>query len=265
MAIIASAQNPTIKHLSKLSENARYRRDSGECVLDGIHLLDACLKAGQQPSKVYLAASQTENPEISALLAQLTSPVTLVADAVLAKASELKTPTGILAIYQPPKLNNAQYQRIVWLDDVQDPGNVGSILRSSAAAGVDAVYLSAACADAWSPRVLRAGMGAHFLMALYPQSDLLVLSRQNEGDLVVTSLEQSQSVYEAHYQLPVVWVFGNEGEGVRQEIQQQASCRIRIPMPGAMESLNVAAAAAVCLFEDVRRRTAGTLAGLGGS
>lgn len=254
MSIISSSQNSAIKHLTKLSENARYRRESGECVLDGIHLIDACLKAGQQPSTVYVAASRADVPEISALLAQLSCPVILVTDAVLAKASELKTPTGILATYQPPKLNNQSYQRAVWLDDVQDPGNVGSILRSAAAAGVDAVYLTTACADPWSPRVLRAAMGAHFVMALYPQSDLLKLAQQNTGDMVVTTLEQSQSLYAAQYAPPVVWVFGNEGEGVRAEIQQQATCRVRIPMPGAMESLNVAAAAAVCLFDDVRRR-----------
>ena len=256
MSLISSAQNPAIKHLIKLNDSARYRRECGECVLDGIHLIDSCLKAGQQPSKIFVAESQKDNPEIATLLLGVSCPVTIVNDLVLAKASELKSPTGILAIFTPKAAFSKDAQRIVWLDEVQDPGNVGSILRSAAAAGFEAVYLSHGCADVWSPRVLRAGMGAHFLMALYPQSNLLELLSEHSGDVLVTTLEQSQPLHEAHYQLPIVWVFGNEGEGVRAELQQQATCRVRISMPGAIESLNVAAAAAICLFEDVRRRDA---------
>lgn len=254
MSLISSNQNPAIKHLHKLVESTRYRRESGECVLDGIHLIDACLQAGQQPYRVYIAEGQSGHPEIVDLISRLQQPVVWVTDAVLARASELKTPSGILAIYRPVPARINKAQRMVWLDDVQDPGNVGSILRTAAASGVDAIYLSTGCADVWSPRVLRAAMGAHFVVNLYPNTDLLALSEQQACDLVVTSLEQSTSLYSAAYKLPVAWVFGNEGEGVKPVLQQRANYRIRIPMPGAIESLNVAAAAAICLFEDVRRR-----------
>lgn len=254
MALINSLHNPVIKHLAKLADSARYRRDMGEVLLDGIHLLDACLNAGEQPLRVFVAESASANNEIMTLLQRVKAPVSWVSDGVLAKASELKTPSGVLAVYAPPEARRS-VQRSVWLDNVQDPGNVGSILRSAAAAGFDAVYLSTACADVWSPRVLRAAMGAHFLMDMYVQADLVALAATFSGSLVTTSLNADQTLHELVYALPVAWVFGNEGEGVSAGMQQRASHSVAIPMPGAMESLNVAAAAAICLFEDVRRRS----------
>lgn len=255
MDIIRSAQNPSIKHLVRLSESARQRRDSNEVLLDGLHLLAACLDSGQQPQRVYAAESRQTDAELQALLPRLHCTPVWVADAVLARASELKTPTGVLSIYRPQQSQRAG-RRQVWLDDVQDPGNVGSILRSAAAAGFDCVHLSPACADAWSPRVLRAGMGAHFVLDIHSQADLLALAGSFAGSLVATSLQDSQSLYELDYTLPVAWLFGNEGEGVCSALQQAATHRARISMPGRVESLNVAAAAAICLFEDVRRRHA---------
>lgn len=256
MSTIQSPQNPAIKHLVRLGESARFRREQQEVLLDGIHLLDACLRAGQQPLRVYVAESAGEDAEVQALLARLQVAATWVNDAVLARASELKTPTGLLSVWRPAPARR-EVRRAVWLDEVQDPGNVGSILRSAAAAGVDAVHLSPGCADVWSPRVLRAAMGAHFLIDIHAQANLVELARQWTGSLLVTSLEGAVPLHEVVCAAPLAWIFGNEGEGVRPELQALASQRVRIPMPGAMESLNVAAAAAVCLFEDVRRRVTG--------
>ena len=252
MALIQSAHNTTIKHLARLGESARYRRECGEVLLDGIHLLDACLQAGLQPARVFVAEGCAGNSEIMTLLQGVQAETTWVSDAVLAKVSELKTPSGVLATFVPPTAARRE-QRVVWLDDVQDPGNVGSILRTAAAAGFDAVYLSPGCADAWSPRVLRAAMGAHFVIDLHLQANLPATAAAFPGAILASSLEARQSVYEASYALPVAWLFGNEGEGVSPELLRSASHTVIIPMPGAMESLNVAAAAAICLFEDVRR------------
>lgn len=255
MDLINSPHNPAIKHLARLGESARYRRECGEVLLDGIHLLDACLKAGQQPSRVFVAESVRTCAETMALLPAIQGRVVWVSDAALAKASDLKSPSGVLATYVPIEAAR-QEQRVVWLDDVQDPGNVGSILRTAAAAGFDAVYLSSGCADAWSPRVLRAAMGAHFLIDLHVQADLAAVAAGYSGSVLASSLGASQSVHDVRYQLPVAWLFGNEGEGVKTTLLQKASQTVIIPMPGGMESLNVAAAAAICLFEDVRRRVA---------
>lgn len=252
MSTIHSPQNPAIKHLVRLAESARFRREQQEVLLDGLHLLDACLRAGQQPLRVFVAESLAGHAETGELLQRVQRAPVWVSDTVLARASELKTPTGLLSVWRPPQPARTA-RRTVWLDEVQDPGNVGSILRSAAAAGFDAVYLSEGCADVWSPRVLRAAMGAHFLLDIHPQADLLTLASTYSGSLLVTSLEGSVPLPAAPWSLPLAWVFGNEGEGVRPELVSRASQRVRIPMPGAMESLNVAAAAAICLFEDVRR------------
>lgn len=253
MPSISSPHNPAIKHLMRLAESARYRRECGEVVLDGIHLLDACLDAGQQPERVFVAQGAAGNDQVRALLERLQAPVVEVADAVLAKASELKTPSGLLSVYRPCA-GSREASRVVWLDEVQDPGNVGSILRTAAAAGFDAVHLSPGCADAWSPRALRAAMGAHFLLDIHMQADLARLADGYPGTLLATDLSGEVSLHEVDYALPIAWLFGNEGEGVAPELLARATRRVIIPMPGGMESLNVAAAAAICLFEDVRLR-----------
>jgi TrmH family RNA methyltransferase len=127
-------------------------------------------------------------------------------------------------------------------------------LRTAAAAGVRQALLSPGCAAAWSPKVLRAGQGAHFVLAIHEEADLEAFADAYRGTLAVTTLEDSLSLYAAEWQSPLAWVFGAEGQGVRRALLDRAGLKIRIPMPGAVESLNVGAAAAVCLFEAVRRR-----------
>ena len=137
---------------------------------------------------------------------------------------------------------------------VQDPGNVGAILRTAAAAGVGQALLGPGCAAAWSPKVLRAGQGAHFALAIHEDADLGAFMADYRGTTAVTCLDGATPLYAATWNGPLAWVFGAEGQGVRRELIDAAGLRIRIPMPGAVESLNVGAAAAICLFESVRRR-----------
>ena len=135
-----------------------------------------------------------------------------------------------------------------------DPSDRGTLLRTAAAAGIGQALLSPGCAAAWSPKVLRAGQGAHFALAIHEECDLLGFMAGFEGTTAVTCLEGATSLYAAKLDGPIAWVFGAEGQGVRTELIEAAGLRVKIPMPGAVESLNVAAAAAVCLFEMVRRR-----------
>jgi TrmH family RNA methyltransferase len=139
------------------------------------------------------------------------------------------------------------------LEDIQDPGNLGSMLRTAAAAGADTVYLSKGCTDAWSPKALRGGMGAQFQLALHEHADLITAARDFPGKVIATSLAAGDSLYALDLRGPSAFVFGNEGAGLSAELLAAASHRIRIPMPGQMESLNAAAAAAICLFERVRQ------------
>ncbi len=172
-------------------------------------------------------------------------------------SSSVETPTGILALIKAPTRSTipAQPGPCVILEDIQDPGNLGSILRSTAAAGLREVYLSRACADVWSQRVLRAGMGAHFLLDIYDGVELRELLGNYPGRIIATHLHAQQSIYDTDLSGTIGLVFGNEGAGLSRAVLDAAKDIVAIPMPGATESLNIAAAAAVCLFERVRQGT----------
>ncbi|HQR51293.1 MAG TPA: RNA methyltransferase [Methylophilaceae bacterium] len=254
MKSIISRDNPTYKQLKKLAESARERRKTGHALLDGAHLVAACLAAGRLPEMLVVAESAAGNAEISGLLANTAGAQKIrLSDALFAEISPVETPTGLLAVVEIPHfpmLTRPEFGLL--LEDVQDPGNLGSILRSAAAAGVQAAWLSAGCADAWSPRVLRAGMGAHFVLPVVERADLTAVATGFPGQVLAACLE-GESLYRLDLAGPVAFMIGNEGAGLSRELIAAAGQRFTIPMPGRVESLNAAAAAAVCLFERVRQ------------
>jgi TrmH family RNA methyltransferase len=254
---ISSRDNPFFKSLLKLASSARARSEAGQTLLDGTHLLRALLDAGGKPSHLLINESAVQNPEIKDLLSACDGlPRTQLDDALFAQLSELKTPNGLLTLVDVPKpsVSPAHSQFILLLEDIQDPGNLGSILRSAAAAGCDAVFLSAGCADAWSPKVLRAAMGGHFALSIHESNDLIVVTHEFGGKILAASLQAERSLYESKLRGKLGFAIGNEGAGLSKELQDAVQERFIIPMPGKLESLNAAAAAAVCLFEAVRQR-----------
>ncbi|MFC4161559.1 TrmH family RNA methyltransferase [Chitinimonas lacunae] len=254
MDLIQSRQNPHLKHLIKLASHRRDRLKSGQTVLDGPHLLAAALDAGWAPQRLFVTADGWERAEIRQLCERAAAPVAMVDAALFAEASELESLSGVLALLDmPPGPAPRQDGVVLVLDGVQDPGNVGSILRSAAAAGVDQVWLSPGCADVWSPKVLRAGMGAHFVLPLCERLDLAFALQAFAGTRAVTALEQSVGLYQADLSGNLALVMGSEGQGVSASLLALADLRLRIPMRAGIESLNVAAAAAVCLFERWRQ------------
>jgi len=146
-------------------------------------------------------------------------------------------------------------QSAVLLDGVQDPGNFGSIIRSAAAAGITQIYCSAGTTFAWSPKVMRAGMGAHFLLQIFEGVDLADVIARADIDVIATSSHAEKTLYQLDLTNPVAWLFGHEGQGVAPALLQQARHKIAIPHLGDIESLNVAASSAVCFFEQVRQKT----------
>jgi TrmH family RNA methyltransferase len=257
MKLIQSRDNPFYKELVKLSGSARQRGKANQTLLDGAHLLAAYLDAGMLPQHVLLSAAASHDAEIAALLARLRNvPVTQLDDKLFAELSELKTPTGMLALINVPQPDRpiSQSRFALLLEDIQDPGNLGSMLRSAAAAGCDAVFLSTGCADAWSPKVLRAAMGGHFALHIYEQQDLLDVAKTFSGMLLATTLQATRSLYDCDLRGNVALLIGNEGAGLSDELQNLATQKITIPMQGKVESLNAAAATAICLFEVVRQR-----------
>ncbi len=258
MKYIASAQNESLKHLAKLLAQAKARRQHGQTVLEGVHLLDAYLHSGHSPQQVYVPEPRLAHAEVQALLACLPSAaVTVVQATALGKISSLTQADELMSLVATPSPECLPQQGdCVVLERLQDPGNVGTILRSAAAAGVRQVLCSADSVDVWSPKVLRAGMGAHFLLQLHTDVDVLAFAQGFSGKLWVTALQPDQhaSLYDLDLRTPAAWVFGNEGAGVSAAVQQAASRCVLIPMSGATESLNVAMAATVCLFEQMRQR-----------
>ena len=256
MKIIQSRDNPFFKEFAKLSSLARQRGKAGRTLLDGAHLLAAYLDSGKQPQHILLNAAALHDAEITALLERAAGvPVTQLDDKLFAELSELKTPTGILALIEIPQpaAPVAAACFALLLEDIQDPGNLGSMLRSAAAAGCDAVFLSTGCADAWSPKVLRAAMGGHFVLGIHERQDLSGVAKTFPGKLLAASLQAKRSLYDCDLRGNIAFLVGNEGAGLSAGLLELATQQITIPMPGKIESLNAAAAAAICLFETVRQ------------
>lgn len=254
---ISSRDNPFYKSLHRMSSSARERRAAGQTLLDGAHLLRAYLDAGNKPLHLLINEQATQNTEIAALLETCADvPQTQLDDALFAQLSELKTPNGLLALIVIPagKFEIAHSQFALLLEDIQDPGNLGSILRSAAAAGCDAVFLSPGCADAWSPKVLRAGMGGQFALKIIESVDLLEVAAELTGKLLAASLSADKSLYDCNLRGKVAFAIGNEGAGLSQGLLDAAQQHFVIPMSAKVESLNAAAATAACLFEAVRQR-----------
>ncbi len=255
MKRIASAANPLYADLKRQTAEPRIRRKDAIAILDGAHLLGAALDAGRVPDLVAVGESRSAATEIAALLARLPERAVMILPDALADAlSTVETPTGLIARLAIPAAQQTTGAAIM-LDGVQDPGNVGTMLRTAAAAGLTAAYLSAGCAEAWSPKALRAGMGAQFALAIHEHADLKTRIAADPARVLATDLAAARSLYDVALPADCHFLFGNEGAGLPPELSAAAGLRVRIPMPGSAESLNVAASAAVCLFEWVRQRT----------
>lgn len=254
---VTSRDNPTFRRLKKLAESARARRAARMTLLDGEHLLQAYLDAGGTPHTLVWAASCASDRRAQ-LAARCGAARTLVlADALFAELSPVASPTGVLAeaAWLAPSSPPGTSLAIV-LEDIQDPGNLGAMLRTAAAAGATLAVLSKGCHDPWSPKALRGGQGAQFVLPLLGNADLAAWLAAFDGQSVALALEDSQDFYAASYAGPIALVVGNEGAGLRTATARAAQRRARIPMPGRVESLNAAAALAAALFEVVRQRRA---------
>ena len=260
MTPIRSADNPRFKALLKLVQSSRERKRAGLSVLDGAHLVTAYREHVGVPEELVVSATGSDDAEIRAIVAKAApvEPVVL-ADSLFARLSSVVTPTGILGVVRTPRADPVPPRTgpCLLIEDLQDPGNLGSILRSAAAAGIPRVLLSTNAVQAWSPRVLRAAMGAHFLLRIHEGVDLLAAARGYEGRVIAAAAQAARTLFQEDLRGDVALVFGNEGGGLSAPLLAAAHASVAIPMPGGTESLNVAAAAAVCLFERVRQMNQG--------
>ncbi|MCX7147544.1 MAG: RNA methyltransferase [Sulfuritalea sp.] len=251
--LIASRENALFKSLRALTDDPRRQ---GSALLDGIHLVATCLARGVAVRQLLVSESGRQNAEIAAVLRGAPGvECVILRDSLFREISGVRTPTGIAAVIEiPPASSGDLSGDAVVLDAVQDAGNVGAILRSAAAAGVRDVLLGPGCAGAWTPRVLRAGQGAHFSLAIREQVDLRATLATCRGSSIATVASGGQCLYELDLTGPVVWLVGNEGAGLASDLIDAARVHATIPLASGTESLNVAAATAVCLFEALRQR-----------
>jgi RNA methyltransferase, TrmH family len=248
---IVSRDNPLLQRIRKLLRDASASRALGQAWIEGEHLGQALRAHGGVADAAVLTESAWAQPRLQALAAAARKCV-LVPDAHFAPLSALPSPAGIgflVPLPAPREIDPLAMSMV--LDRVQDAGNVGSMLRSAAAFGVTQVLALQGSALLWSPKVLRAGMGAHFGLALHDGLRLDDLMRLRVP-LLAASPHATHLLGRAVLPNPCAWVFGHEGQGIAPELAARCAMSLRIPQPGGEESLNVAAAAAVCLYESAR-------------
>ena len=252
ITVIQSRDNPFIKDLRRLAQDSTAYRKQGRVWLEGDHLCRAALTRGLRPAVVVV--SETFWPLAPAEYAEAADKTVVISDALMADISGLESaaPMGFLIDLPSPGGLQTGIATVV-LDRLQDAGNVGSILRSASAFGFVQIAALKGTAALWSPKVLRAGMGAHFALRLVEglaPDDLETLG----VPLLATSSHEGAYLHQATLPWPCGWILGHEGQGVSPDLQARAAQHIRITQPGGEESLNVGAAAAICLHASAAAR-----------
>jgi TrmH family RNA methyltransferase len=258
--MITSQRNAKIQYVRSLLARARRRREAQAFIIEGVRLTEEAMAAGHPPQMVlYTETLGSRGMDLVRHFETGGAEVLPVADHVLQGISDTRTSQGILAVLPIPPLNLPQHLDFIMIvDQVRDPGNLGTILRTADAAGVQAVFLPPGAVDPYAPKVVRAAMGAHFHLPiaglpwkairghLAPAAAALqvFLAAAHEGLLYT----------QADFRAPLALIVGGEAEGVSDVARDLAHNRVYIPMPGGSESLNVAVAAGVLLFEIVRQR-----------
>lgn len=261
MKTISSRDNAFYKELKALASSSQARRKAGRTLLDGVHLCQSWLDLRGAPLHCVVSEDALHNPEVGRIVArveQLRGHVTVLPDALFGALSQVEHGVNLMFLVETPRPQapSAMLVSAVLLDGVQDPGNAGSILRSAAAAGITQVFCSPGTAFCWSPKVLRAAMGAHFVLEIFENVDLAELVRASKIAVLAMSGYAEQQLYDVDLRQPTAWLLGHEGQGVAEELMALASHQVVIPHAGQVESLNVAAAAAVCFFEQLRQQQA---------
>lgn len=257
---VVSASNERFRRLLALVGSARERTRQALAVLEGAHLLQAWAESHgreSQPIEVFAPRRGTNDPEVSGWLGRYAACAVVLDDRLYDRASGVEHGSGPLAVVPLPEapLPERIDEDAVYLDRVQDPGNVGSVLRSCAAVGLRRVLCAPGTAACWSPKVLRAAMGAHFRLRIHEGVGVDELRTRCRVGAMATDASASSSLYDADLHAPTLWLLGNEGQGLDPALKAwRGARRVHIPQTSAVESLNVGVAAALCLYEQWRQR-----------
>lgn len=256
--MITSLRNEKVKQARAL--HRRKRRYRARCFLvEGMRLLEEAVRAGVQPAFVFYTADVAEHPRGRMLLEglrMLTDEVYLVSEAVLRSVADTETPQGIVAVVPFVELSPPQAPGLILVvDGLQDPGNLGTLLRTAAAAGVGEVIVAPGTVDPYNPKVVRGAAGAHFRLPITLTRDWEAIAQRLAGRPIwLADVRGEQVYYDVDWTQPSALVIGGEAHGASDAAQQLATGRVVIPMEREVESLNAAVAAAVILFEALRQR-----------
>lgn len=257
---ITSRDNPVFKQLRKLVDQSRERRKAASTLLEGVHLIEAYVQTFGEPRLLIIPEGHS-SVEATALIQQLSDVDTLMFPTLMfADLAPVASSSGVMAMVDiPAPALPATVDFALLIEDIQDPGNLGSMLRTAAAAGVQLAYLTKGCTDAWSPKALRGGQGAQFILPVVEGVDAAQVVADFAGHTLALTMH-GQSVYQQSLREPVLFAVGNEGAGISPALQSAVGQCVTIPMAHhgtlALESLNAAAATAVALFECQRQRLA---------
>lgn len=256
MKEITSSDNPSVKLIKKLAQK-KYREETGLFLVEGLRSCELAASSPFQIESFWLSASFAEHSKTKNVFWEH-FPCYCVSDKLFATLSDTNSPQGILCIAKMASaVEKAEGSCYLYLDNVRDPGNVGTIIRTADALGFDGIFFSEGCADFYSPKVIRSAMGSFFSVETKMDCHYSVLSRlQKEGFQIIASAltDNSMNLYCAQWGKKLVFVLGNEANGVREEILRLADLTVKIPMHGSAESFNVSIAAALMMGEVARRK-----------
>jgi len=257
---VTSRANPRLREAARLAASSRDRRKSGLCILEGEHVVAVYAERVGPPRSLLVTDEALARPAVRALAERLSDRTLVVPESLFDEVATLPPDVGVLAVIETPASHPpVQADFCLLIEDVQDPGNVGSMLRTAAAAGAAHVLLSKHTAFAWSPKVLRAGQGAHFCVKIHEDVDLPAWASAHRavgGEVVAAVASGGENLCGAIFRGRLAVAIGNEGSGLSPFLLAAATRRVTIPMHRGVESLNAAAAAAVMMFECVRQRSA---------
>lgn len=260
MQTITSKDNELIKHIRKLKDK-KYRDESNEYVVEGVKLVEEAVKENAKIKQIIVCEDTTRTYEIPThiMLEIAKYECIYVSDKIFNIITQVTNPQGIMAIIEKSSQDvQIDYTQdiIVALDDVQDPGNLGTILRTVDSIGLNQIIVSKGTADAFNSKVVRSTMGAIFRIKIIEVEDLaqaIKEMRKHHFKLMVTSLQTENSIYDIDFNKKII-VIGNEANGVSKEVQEMADEKAKIPMLGRTESLNASVATGVVLYEYVRQK-----------
>jgi len=260
MQIITSKDNENIKYIKKLKEK-KYRDQNGEYIIEGVRIIEEAINEAALIKTIVICDECLESSIINQnLLYEIAKYNCIYVDKkIFLSLTDVVNPQGILAVVSKSSLDKKiDYTEdiIVVLDCVQDPGNLGTILRTIDSIGLKQVILSKGCGDIYNPKVVRSTMGAIFRVNVIEADNILdniAELKKHKFEILATSLEDSKSIYDVNYNKKVI-VIGNEGNGVSKEVLEKADQKIKIPMIGKTESLNASVATGIILYEYVRQK-----------